>query len=120
MNSGIKKWFTTALAMLLVVAGRVSSLAQEADSVGDTHYEFTSLEEALKRPAAVYRLNLQRQRLAEVPAEIFSFEHLEELNLSHNRIKELPGQIGELKNLTILNLSHNKLVELPLEIGDLQ
>jgi len=91
MNSGIKKLLATALAMIFVMAGRVLSLAQDADSIGDTHYEFTSLEEALKRPAAVYRLNLQRQRLVKVPAEIFSFEHLEELNLSHNRIKALRG-----------------------------
>jgi len=115
-----KKFFTTTLFIVFfMISGNVLK-AQETDGDADVYREYTSLEEALKTPAAVYRLNLQKQRLKEVPAGIFLLDHLEELNLSHNRIKELPAQIGELKNLKILDLSHNKLAELPLETGDLQ
>ena len=85
----------------------------------DTIKEFKSLEEALKTPDAVIRLNLKGEKLKTVPKAVFLFKNLQELNLTKTRIDILPKEISELKNLQILNISKNQLITLPAEIGEL-
>ena len=85
----------------------------------DTIKEFQSIEDALKNPDAVIRLNLKGEKLKTVPKDIFLFKNLQELNLKKTRIDILPKEIGELKNLQILNISKNQLITLPAEIGEL-
>lgn len=84
-------------------------------------YQYTSLEEALAAPRdSVYSLKL-KDRLKEVPLEVFTeFPNLQWLDLSRNRFKELPPQLGLLKNLKKLILNKNKIEVLPAEIGQLE
>lgn len=70
---------------------------------------FTSLEEALKNPAEVYRLQLKRKRYREIPPELFTLTNLTELDLSNNRIEVVPDEISTLRNLQTLRLSNNRL-----------
>ena len=66
----------------------------QLDSLGlDTTIIYSSLEEALKNPKNVYRLNLKRKKLTEFPKEILELTNLWELNLSRNKIYELPKEI---------------------------
>lgn len=81
--------------------------------------EYTSLEEALKNPEEVYKLNLRKKRLKEFPFDILKFKNLQELNLYKNRIRVIPKEIGTLESLQKLNLSHNKIQAIPKEIGNL-
>jgi hypothetical protein len=60
---------------------------------------------------SVRRLDLSRNRLRTVPAEVFRFTNLEVLNLSGNRIDRLPDLRG-LVNLKVLDVSHNQLVSI--------
>lgn len=78
---------------------------------------FTSLNEALKTPELVYRLNLRKQKLKTVPIEIAKFSNLQELNLSKNKITQLPAAIENLSNLEYLDVSVNELTSIPNEIG---
>jgi len=81
---------------------------------------FTSLEEALLNSDSVYRLKL-KERLQQVPAEVFtSFPNLHELDLSKNRLKTIPAEIGMLKKLKRLLLFKNQIATLPPEIGELE
>ena len=80
---------------------------------------FTNLQEALKTPDEVYKLNLSKKKLRELPAEIGKFTNLQELNLSKNNLKVLPDEIGNLKNLQVLDVASNKLVTFPSTIGKL-
>lgn len=129
---------------LLVIAGNHRIYAQQVDSSAlSTMSEFTSLEEALKNPDNVYKLNLKKQKLKEIPAEVYQFPYLQALDLSKNKIKfipkdisnlkllqeldlsknqveTLPEEIGQLKNLRILRMGQNELIELPSEIGQLK
>lgn len=82
--------------------------------------EFTSLDEALKNPASVYRLDLSFSGLAEFPSEILQFTNLQSLNLSNNGMSEIPGDIAKLTKLQRLNLSTNGLKRLPAEITSLK
>ena len=109
----------------------------------DTLTAFTSIEEGLKQPEQVIKLELRKKKLKKFPVEILQFTNLQYLDLSKNSIKELPieigqlknlqylaisksgleelvPQIGELKNLYYLNLNQNELTSLPMEIGKLE
>lgn len=78
---------------------------------------FTSLQEALKNPEQVYRLNLKKQKLKKVPLEIFKLTNIQELNLSRNKLTEIPAGIENFPNLQYLDVSVNELNSLPPEIG---
>jgi Leucine-rich repeat (LRR) protein len=85
----------------------------------DTLTSYTSIEEAMKNPEKVIKLELRRKKLKTFPMEIFKFPNLQYLDLSKNSIKEIPPEISQLKNLQYLSISKNGLEELPPQIGDL-
>lgn len=95
------------------------SIAQLDSAALSKEPEFISMDEALKDPAKVYKLNLRKQKLKKFPKEIFTFTNLQELNLSRNKIDQVPEEIGQLTKLQILDLSRNKLKAVPSQIGKL-
>ena len=95
-----------------------SSRAQLLDSVTLSKQPlFTNLSMAIKNPDKVYRLDLHKTKLKEIPKEIFTLTNLQELNLSKNKLTTIPKDIGKLKNLQVLNLSANDIDTVPPEIG---
>jgi len=94
--------------------------AQLLDSAALTKEpEYTDLAMALKNPDKVYKLNLRRKKLKEIPKEVFIFKNLQVLNLSKNKLKAIPADIGKLTNLQVLNVSANNIDTIPPEIGKL-
>ena len=85
-----------------------------------TKKTFFNLQEAIAQPDSVYKLNLSKKKLKEIPHEVFSFHNLQILNLSRNNIAAIPVEIGILKSLQELDLSRNALTQLPPEIGQLK
>ncbi len=77
---------------------------------------FESLEEAYAvHPDSVYRLDLSKNQLKEVPLEVLQFKNLRELNLSKNKLTKLPnGFIFE--HLEVLHLTKNKFETFPTVI----
>jgi len=86
----------------------------------DTLTAITSLEEALKNPDQVIKLELRKKKLKAFPKEIFQFKNLQYLDLSKNYITEIPAEIKELTNLQYLSVARNNIIELPNEIGALK
>lgn len=86
----------------------------------DTMRAFTNLEEALKNPEKVIKLELRRARLKSFPMEILKFTNLQYLDLTKNNISELPPEIAQLQNLQYFSISKNVLEEFPPQIGDLK
>jgi Leucine-rich repeat (LRR) protein len=83
-------------------------------------YQYQSLEEALAAPKdSVYSLKL-KNRLKEIPEEVFQFTNLQWLDLSKNRLKAISPKIGLLKKLKKLILEKNRIESLPSEIGQLE
>ncbi len=80
---------------------------------------YTSLEEGLKNPDAVVKLDLSNNGMRVLPAELSRFRNLQYLNLSRNQLNDIPREIGLLTKLQVLNLSGNQLDLLPQEIGNL-
>ena len=60
-----------------------------------------------------------KDKLTEIPPEVFELTHLKTLKLSYNRISELPESLGNLTNLVKLDLSENHLSEMPESLGNL-
>jgi Leucine-rich repeat (LRR) protein len=82
--------------------------------------EFTSLDEALKNPSSVYRLDLSFSGLSEFPREVLQFPNLQSLNLSNNGIVEIPADLAKLSKLQRLNLATNGIKRFPAEISSLK
>ncbi|MCC5664324.1 leucine-rich repeat domain-containing protein [Nostoc sp. CHAB 5784] len=61
-----------------------------------------------------------KEKLTEIPAEVFELEWLEVFNLSFNELTTLPEAIARLQQLTSLNLIGNELTTLPEAIARLQ
>ncbi|CAG5045944.1 unnamed protein product [Parnassius apollo] len=62
-------------------------------------------------------LNLQNNKLTEIPKEISVLKNLKVLNANNNEIMELaPGSISELPELVILKLANNRLIEYPRDL----
>ncbi|MGF2035860.1 MAG: COR domain-containing protein [Nostoc sp. CmiVER01] len=61
-----------------------------------------------------------KEKLIDIPAEVFELEWLEVLNLSGNQLTTLPEALARLQQLIFLNLSGNQLTTLPEALACLQ
>lgn len=117
-----KKPFFYSLSLLLIFTtfSNTRLLAQVVSySVLDTLPELT-LEQALKKdPLTVYKLNLKKQKLADLPETIAQFKNLQSLNISKNKFTHFPAIIFQFSFLQKLDISGNKISSIPAEIGSL-
>ena len=82
--------------------------------------EYTSVEEALKEPNKVVRLNLSNQSLSEFPKGLSKFKNLEYLSLRNDHLISLSPEIANLKKLKVLDLGGNDFSLLPEGLAKLQ
>ncbi|AUB38178.1 GTPase SAR1 family domain [Nostoc flagelliforme CCNUN1] len=61
-----------------------------------------------------------KEKLTEIPAEVFELEWLEVLNLRCNQLTTLPEAIAKLRQLTSLDLTNNQLTTLPEALAKLR
>ncbi|MFX0187864.1 MAG: leucine-rich repeat domain-containing protein [Candidatus Hodarchaeota archaeon] len=66
--------------------------------------------------SALKKLNININRIREVPESIGLLMSLERLNLSRNKIRNLPKSIGSLCSLKTLDLSRNNIQEIPQSV----
>ncbi len=81
--------------------------------------EFISLDEALKSPEDVYRLNLSDQDIEASDIVWSSFTNLQYLSLKNDHLKQIPSGLGALKSLKVLDLSGNDFEVLPSSFANL-
>ena len=80
---------------------------------------FSKINDALKNPSEVKRLDLSNQKIDFNTTDLSVFSNLEYLSLKNEHLKVLPSQIGALKNLKVLDLSGNEFSQLPIEFKQL-
>jgi Leucine-rich repeat (LRR) protein len=96
-----------------------TAVAQTPVDTNQAKIEYTSMEEALKNPEKVYRLNLSNQSVF-LPKDAWSkFINLEYLSFRNDHLSQLPEEIGKLKNLKVLDLSGNDFKTLPTSFKQL-
>ncbi|QSJ19362.1 leucine-rich repeat domain-containing protein [Nostoc sp. UHCC 0702] len=77
-------------------------------------------EQKLKELDLSHYSTNDKEKLTEIPAEVFELEWLEALDLGGNQITTLPEAIARLQKLTTLYLGHNQITTLPEAIARLQ
>lgn len=88
---------------------------QEYDTICQSYRTYYSLEEALKDPLNVQKLDLSMQKLTVVPEAVMQLTNLVCLDLSFNRISTLPASLPTLTKLECLNLMGTRyMAKLPV------
>jgi len=121
IKNKLYKFYPKLILTLLVFSFAFNSNAQLLDSIAMDTVPTYTLARALKQdPLKVYKLNLKKQKLTEIPEEVYKFKNLNTLDLSKNKLKEFPKKIGEFKYLQELNISGNKIEVVTKELGQLK
>ena len=85
----------------------------------ETKKEFTDINEALKNPEKVFKLNLSNQNILISNEQWKKFINLEYLILKNDHLKVIPVEIAMLKTLKEIDLSGNDFKSLPVEFENL-
>lgn len=115
-------FFFNCRFLLIVFLGIQSMylLSQKTDT-SNLQKEYNNLEEALKNPARVIRLNLSNQKIKFIADSTWAkFSNLEYLSLKNDHLKEVPSGIGNLIKLKILDLGGNDFKFLPPSFSNLK
>ncbi len=114
----------TYLFMLLFLGFCLNTPTTQAQNIAtnaaDSTKSYTRLEDALKDPDKVFRLDLSNQMFKSFPFEIMKFKNLQYLSLRNDHFLSIPKEISELKNLKTLDLSGNDFSVLPKEFTQLK
>jgi Leucine-rich repeat (LRR) protein len=129
--------------LLAILAFTPSIVVAQIPTLEKNYVVYTRLEDAAKvHPDSVLAIKLARNKLRELPQQLFNYPNLEyldlrnnrfayvpdsiamfpgllELNLSGNPVDSISPSVGKLKKLRILRLGKTELVVLPPEIGEL-
>lgn len=106
---------------IFFLVASIQGIAQAVPYVQlDSLKMYTDLDKALANANEVFRLDLSKKKLKEIPSEVYSFTNLQELILNKNKIDSIPADISKLENLQILRISANKLKSIPTPIYELK
>ena len=102
-------------SLLLIAFALLFKNAEAQSSLDSTQInkEFYSLDEALKNPENVYRLNLSEQEIQVSDTVWSKFTNLQYLSLKNDHLKQIPSGVGYIKTLKVLDLSGNDFKVLP-------
>jgi Leucine-rich repeat (LRR) protein len=78
-----------------------------------SNHKLLFLNPKIKNWSKLKNLQVQNNRISDLPAGFCDISTLCSLDLSANRIQKLPDSLGYLQNLQFLNLSHNQIKVLP-------
>jgi len=107
------------LLLLVFVFTSENVTAQSSIDSIQSKKVFVSIDEALKNPENVYKIDLSNQNL-QMPDTIWSkFTNLQYFSLKNDHLKKIPEGIGYLKNLRVLDLSGNDFKVLPSTFSNL-
>lgn len=99
-----KLFILTALILTGVFSAHTDAKAQQPYDSLCEYKTYYSLEEALKDPLSVQKLDLSMQKLTVFPEGILQLKNLVCLDLSFNKIPTLPATFSSLTNLKVLNI----------------
>lgn len=103
-----------AIAVPAFIAAAENAPAQLLSQAAlDSTKEYYSIASAMKEPDKVYRLQLTKKKLKEVPPEIRQLKNLNALDLGRNKLRELPEWLGELAYMQEFRAPQNKFGQMP-------
>lgn len=99
------------LLLSLYANGQVIDLAETSLDECPNVKRYSYLEEALKEPEMVVKLDLSMRKLKVLSPEISKLKNLRCLDISYNHLTSLPSELAQLKNLTYISLSGNNYMK---------
>ena len=118
--------FCASLQHLRVAHNKLSSVPEALSrttklvSIDLSHNEIT---EATGKIFAMLndlrKVELQHNRIAALPALLFSLRHLQHLDCSYNDLTEIPEVLGTLTGVNYLNFANNQIVSIPDSVSNL-
>ena len=107
---------SAVLALSLICFSHTPVEVEHCDDA-DTYY---SMEEALKEPEKVVKLDIAMLKLTSIDPSIAKLVNLECLDLSFNRFSTLPPEMAYLKKLRVLNLTGTRfLAKVPAVVAEI-
>jgi len=79
----------------------------------DTCKIYKSLASITGHENEVFRVDLSKKKLNEIPSELFTLPHLQELKFNKNNLTTLPAQLAGCKELQRLEVQFNELDSMP-------
>ena len=67
-------------------------------------------------PDSIFSISFAKEKLSELPIQLWKFKKLKALNLQRNRFETLPDSIEQLTEIEFLDISHNRFAVFPLPI----
>lgn len=113
MNKSPRKHRRRLLGMAILVLGHAAQAQLLPQTKLDSVRTFHSLERALQQPDSVFRLDLSRHKLRQVPEEIRRLKNLNALDLGRNHLKDLPPWMNELQYMQEFSAGRNKFTKVP-------
>ncbi len=114
-----KDYLLDTLGTRYLLATSLEALDEQTRALDLSRQKLDSLPAQLGNYPALQVLLLEGNQLRELPPSIKVLSNLQSLILYDNQLSSLPKEIGQLSNLQELNLSFNQLTSLPKEIGQL-
>lgn len=113
-----KKYYPKAIITVLFLANLAIFSAQSLHKKTLKKLPIYTLKEALQlAPEQVFRLDLKKNNLTQLPEEIYRFKNLQYLDVSNNNLTEIPLKLSSFTQLQYLDFSGNKLTTLSSEIA---
>ena len=94
----------TTISFFIMISALYTQLVVSQVTIDSTQIkkEYNTIEEALKNPEKVYRLDLSNQKINVNNTDWSRFVNLEFLSLKNDHLEEIPNEIGLLKNLKVI------------------
>jgi Leucine-rich repeat (LRR) protein len=106
---------TTILVVLLFITTNFLI----AQNPPNKNKEYDNIEEAMKKPELVYKLDLSGQNINLETIDWSKFINIEYLNLKNDHLKKIPKGITKLTSLKVIDLSGNDFDILPSDFSKL-
>jgi Leucine-rich repeat (LRR) protein len=94
----------------------LSSLWSSFFSQKETFITYNWSEVQAANPDTIFSLSLAKEKLSELPIQLWKFKNLKALNLQRNRFETLPDSLEQLTEIEFLDISHNRFAVFPLPI----
>lgn len=114
----MKNHKTRFTLLLMIICNCANAQLLDAFTL-DTTRTFTLKEALQQNPLKIYKLSLKKQKITELPVEIYRFKNLNSLILKNNQLKNFPIKVTEFDYLQLLDISNNTLTSIPQEIGNM-
>ena len=94
----------------IITTSQQANAQQAYDTVCEKYKVHYSLEDALKDPLSVQRLDLSMQKITVIPEQLMQLKNLVCLDLAFNRMTSLPASFSTLSKLGYLNLTGTRFL----------